>query len=278
MNSSQNRLFAKLLTAAIIAISVLGISLSHAQMRDMGDHGQGVRWSAGNIPSFEEQQKMEQFYRERVYPHQQSLRQQYEEAERRLYEDAERRLKSSELSLENAERELRSKSEELDRRLAELELMRSELFDDRQVDAEARSKNEELARKLAEIELMHRRLAKTEEYRLAAEQGDAEAQYNLFLQYADGDGVPQDYSEAVKWTRKAAEQGYANAQYSLGEAYRDGLGVQQDLVNSYKWILIANASGHEGAKIAKKSFKEFLKRKQIAEAQKLSREWKPRGQ
>ena len=161
---------------------------------------------------------MEQFYRERVYPHQQSLRQQYEDAERRLYEDAERRLKSSELSFENAERELRSKSEELDRRLAELELMRSELFARRQVDAEGRSKNEELARKLAEIELMHRRLAETEakaskqkqktasKYRLAAKQGDPEAQSSLGTLYYSGEGISQDFEKALKWYRLAAEQ------------------------------------------------------------------------
>ena len=43
-------------------------------------------------------------------------------------------------------------------------------------------------------------------YRKAAEQGDAEAQFNLGLMYADGEGVPKDYAEAVKWYRKAAEQ------------------------------------------------------------------------
>jgi len=45
----------------------------------------------------------------------------------------------------------------------------------------------------------------------AAEQGDAEAQYNLGVRYANGEGVPEDYKEAVKWFRKAAEQGFAAA-------------------------------------------------------------------
>ena len=115
----------------------------------------------------------------------------------------------------------------------------------------------------------------------AVARGDAKAQYNLGVRYANGEGVPKDDAEAVKWYRKTAEQGDATAQYaqySLGVCYANGTGVPQDLVNSYKWILIANASGHEGAKIAKKSFKEFLKRKQIAEAQKLGREWKPKEQ
>lgn len=42
-----------------------------------------------------------------------------------------------------------------------------------------------------------------------ADQGVAEAQHNLGVMYFNGDGVRQDYAEALKWYRKAAEQGYA---------------------------------------------------------------------
>ena len=52
-------------------------------------------------------------------------------------------------------------------------------------------------------------------YRLAAEQGHAQAQYNLGLMYANGEGVPEDDKEAVKWYRLAAEQGHAQAQSTL---------------------------------------------------------------
>ena len=45
----------------------------------------------------------------------------------------------------------------------------------------------------------------------AAEQGLAEAQYNLGVCYINGWGVPQDVEEAIKWLRKAAEQGYEDA-------------------------------------------------------------------
>lgn len=48
-----------------------------------------------------------------------------------------------------------------------------------------------------------------------AEQGYADAQYSLGLCYAKGDGVPQDYKQAVYWYSKAAEQGLAEAQESL---------------------------------------------------------------
>ena len=56
--------------------------------------------------------------------------------------------------------------------------------------------------------------------RKAAEQGHAQAQFNLGVCYALGNGVPQSYTEAVKWFRKAAEQGQAEAidvLKSLGE-------------------------------------------------------------
>ena len=59
-------------------------------------------------------------------------------------------------------------------------------------------------------------------YRKAAEQGDADAQYNLGVMYDAGQGVPQDYAAAVSWYRKAAEQGYAGAQYNLGVMYERG--------------------------------------------------------
>ena len=49
-----------------------------------------------------------------------------------------------------------------------------------------------------------------------AEQGDAEAQYNLGVMYYKGDGVSQDYQTAAKWFRLAAEQGDAKAQFVLG--------------------------------------------------------------
>jgi hypothetical protein len=54
-------------------------------------------------------------------------------------------------------------------------------------------------------------------HRRAAEQGDAEAQYNLGFDYQQGFGVTQDEAEAVKWYRKAAEQGDAMSQFHLGD-------------------------------------------------------------
>ena len=60
---------------------------------------------------------------------------------------------------------------------------------------------------------------------MAADQGRAQAQYNLGGMYDEGKGVAQDYSAAVKWFRMAADQGHAQAQHNLGVNYYYGEGV-----------------------------------------------------
>ncbi len=81
------------------------------------------------------------------------------------------------------------------------------------------------------------------EFRLLAEQGDANAQNNLGAMYERGDGVPQDYKESVKWYRLAAEQGAAYAQNNLGQMYNNGEGVQQDYKQAVKWYKISAEQG-----------------------------------
>ena len=60
------------------------------------------------------------------------------------------------------------------------------------------------------------------EWRPLAEQGDAQAQYNLGMMYESGKGVAGDSAEAVKWYRRAAERGYLEAQLRLGVMYGNG--------------------------------------------------------
>ena len=63
-------------------------------------------------------------------------------------------------------------------------------------------------------------------YRQAAEQGYAEAQFNLGVMYDNGQGAKQDHAEAVRLYREAAEQGCAEAQFILGVMYDNGKGVR----------------------------------------------------
>jgi TPR repeat protein len=115
------------------------------------------------------------------------------------------------------------------------------------------------------------------EFKSLSEQGNLEAQDYLGGMYALGHGVPQDFVEAVKWFRKAAEQGYDNAQNNLGWMYEHGEGVPQDLVLAHMWFNLAAAQGHRIAEDYRDNLAKKMTPSQIAEAQRLAREWKPKG-
>ncbi len=117
-------------------------------------------------------------------------------------------------------------------------------------------------------------------YRKAAEQGHTDAQNNLFVMYAEGQGVPQDYAEAVKWYRKAAEQGLPEAQYNLGVIYVACLGVPQDYVQAHMWLSLAASrlppgSDRDTAIKNLDIIAKLMTPAQVAEAQRLAREWRP---
>ncbi len=150
-------------------------------------------------------------------------------------------------------------------------------------------------------------------FRQFADQGDAVAQVNLVVIYERGKGVPQDYAAAVKWFQKAAGQGYASAQYIVGNMYDKGLGVTEDYAAALKWYRKAanqgyapaqtnlgfmysigqgvtldlvqahmwyNLSAMKGKKIAREVrdlLAKVMTPAQVAEAQRLAREWKPKG-
>ncbi|MEC8928798.1 MAG: tetratricopeptide repeat protein [Verrucomicrobiota bacterium] len=111
-----------------------------------------------------------------------------------------------------------------------------------------------------------------ESLKALAEKGDARAQYKLGYAYDEGQGVPKNDKEAVKWYRKAAEQGYASAQSNLGYAYDWGKGVLEDDVTAYAWYNIAATNGQATAKKNKPITAKKMTADQIAEGQKLSRE------
>ena len=75
-----------------------------------------------------------------------------------------------------------------------------------------------------------------EEYRIAAELGKANAQFNLGVMYYNGDGVKQSYENAIKWYKMAADQGDILAQKRLGEFYYWGRGdIKRDYNEAAKW-------------------------------------------
>jgi len=66
-------------------------------------------------------------------------------------------------------------------------------------------------------------------FRFLAEHGNPDAQCNLGLVSANGDGVPDDDAQAAYWICKAAEQGDANAQFRLVGMYIVAAGVPTNL-------------------------------------------------
>ena len=116
---------------------------------------------------------------------------------------------------------------------------------------------EELKKTNGSTELGDAKDRKAEQLRQAADQGDAEAQYKLGVRYVEGDGVPQDHREAVKWYRLAAERGYAAAQFTLGKMYAEaGRGLSgwkpegvpaQDLPEALRWLRLAADQGNAEA-------------------------------
>ena len=92
------------------------------------------------------------------------------------------------------------------------------------------------------------------------------AQFFLGCLYEDGQGVTQDYDEAVKWYSLAAEQGDTMAQCNLGHLYADERTGNQNFIKAHKWFNIARAKEREAVE-------KLMKPNQIAEAQKLAKEW-----
>ena len=105
-----------------------------------------------------------------------------------------------------------------------------------------------------------------------AEQGVAQAQFNLGLMYSLGNGVLQDYKTAAKWFTLAAEQGNATAQLNLGLMYGLGNGVLQDSVYAHMWANIASANGDENGGKLRDLIAEKMTPSQLEKAQDLARE------
>ena len=111
------------------------------------------------------------------------------------------------------------------------------------------------------------------EWRPLAIKGDAKAQVFLAIIYNTGAGVTQDYTEGAKWLRKAAVQNDVRAQFGLGEAHYKGNGVAQNIVLAHMWLSLAAAKGHARAIKRRDGVAKLMTSAQIAEAQKLAREW-----
>jgi TPR repeat protein len=108
-----------------------------------------------------------------------------------------------------------------------------------------------------------------------AEQGNPSAQTTLGLHVHAGPSRTSDDVEAAKWYRKAAEQGDTGIQGVLGEMYEEGRVVPQDYVLAYMWFNLAARDGNKNYRSERDDLAAKMTPDQIAEAQRLAREWKP---
>jgi uncharacterized protein len=108
---------------------------------------------------------------------------------------------------------------------------------------------------------------------LPAQQGDAKAQVFVGYLYETGQGVAQDYTKAAEWYRRAAEKGNATAQLQLGNMYLYGRGVSQNFVYAYMWLNLAARQGNEQALVSRAMISKKMRRDQIADAKRLSKQW-----
>jgi TPR repeat protein len=117
-------------------------------------------------------------------------------------------------------------------------------------------------------------------YRRAAEQGAPLAWLRLAFMYEHGLGIEQDDFIALRWYRPAAEYGFLSAMLNLGDRYAEGRTVPQDYVRAHKWFNLAGSSAaaseealRDRAIRARERVAAAMTPEQIAEAQRLAREW-----
>ncbi|EXB25057.1 sel1 repeat family protein [Acinetobacter baumannii 1437282] len=83
-----------------------------------------------------------------------------------------------------------------------------------------------------------------------AETGNVDAQYNVAMNFLNGDeGYPKDYNQAKRWLEKASEQGGASAQNALGIIYLRGLGGDRNISKSEYYYRLAANKNHENAQL-----------------------------
>ena len=112
-------------------------------------------------------------------------------------------------------------------------------------------------------------------HRKKAQQGAADAQYQLGRAYEKGDGVARDYQQAGAWYRKAADLGYGPAQHSLGSMYMLGKGMAMDPVSAYVWLSLAANNNVSSGQQAIDYLVDTLTPNQLADAKRKLAKWSP---
>jgi TPR repeat protein len=113
-----------------------------------------------------------------------------------------------------------------------------------------------------------------EVFQAMAERGNTRAQFFLAQIYLNGNGMPRDYAQALKWASAAADKKNPDAQFTLGEIYASGMGVQRDYVQAHMWYSLSASTGDEQA-IRRKAELEIknMTEAQIEQSKQLELKW-----
>ena len=99
-------------------------------------------------------------------------------------------------------------------------------------------------------------------YRRGALLNDSQSQYQLGIQYFEGNGAKQDYEKAMHWLQKSAEQGYHESYYILGKMHYEGLGCRKSKGIGLRYLDQAVKSNDENAIAYLNGIKAKLKQNQ----------------
>ena len=109
--------------------------------------------------------------------------------------------------------------------------------------------------------------------RKLADQGNADAQWQMGIRYHNGENVPHNDAQAMQWFLRAAEQGNVAAQSALGAYYWAGRGVPEDLSKAYFWSAIALANGDENSKARLEGLASQMTHAQVSAARQRAEVW-----
>ncbi|PAW87859.1 MAG: hypothetical protein B9S33_05715 [Pedosphaera sp. Tous-C6FEB] len=109
--------------------------------------------------------------------------------------------------------------------------------------------------------------------RKSAEQGNPDGQFAFGAHCHKGEGVPQDCQQAVRWYRAAAEQGHRVAAFNLGYCYEVGEGVEKNLVEAHAWYALRiKIDDDQDAAKARVDLERRMSTQQLADANKRAEE------
>jgi len=119
-----------------------------------------------------------------------------------------------------------------------------------------------------------------------ANEGSANAEYNLGILYSRGEGVIQDHQKAFEWFHRAARRGLAASQIRIAAMYATGIGVETSPVDAYMWLLIGERSHqttkNTEVKILHQQIMELIRQMDLKmtdedkkTAERRAREWLP---